>query len=62
MGKQPCPFGFVAHRGRNSGFSTLFDTVFSRQQKVGIKNAVGVYAYGVGKQEKGADILRIGAL
>lgn len=26
------------------------------------KNAVGFYAYGVGKQEKGADILRISAL
>lgn len=32
MGKYPCPFRFVAQRGRNSGFSTFFDTVFSSLQ------------------------------
>lgn len=32
MGKHPCPFRFVAQRGRNSGFSTFFDTVFSSLQ------------------------------
>lgn len=32
------------------------------QQETGMKKRRRVYAYGVGKQEKGADILRISAL